>query len=113
MPSLLNQRGDVLDDARAHDGVERGKRLVHQEKLRHQRQHLRERDALSLPAAQVARIALARSRQPNPAEPMVGLHQRALARMAVEFESERHVVACRLPGQQRVVLEQHADLGAA
>src|ERR671924_726000 len=49
----LDQRCDVLNDARAHNSVERGEGLVHQEQLRLSRQHLRERDALSLAAAEM------------------------------------------------------------
>ena len=59
----LDQRGDVLDDAGAHDRVERGERLVHQQELRLHRQHLRERDALALAAAEMARDSGRRSRR--------------------------------------------------
>src|SRR5919201_799682 len=48
-----DQRRDVLNDAHAHNGVERGEGLVHQEQLRLSHEHLRERDALSLAAAEM------------------------------------------------------------
>jgi len=44
-------------------------------------------------------------------EPMIGLIERARPPKTVEGEAERDVVACRLPRQQCVVLEQHADFG--
>ena len=47
--------------------------------LRPQRQHLRQRDALALPAAQMARIAVAEAGEAEPVEPAVGLRQRLAA----------------------------------
>ncbi len=49
----------------------------------------------------------------KPLEPGVGLDQRLAALHAVQGQAEHHVVARRLPRQQRIVLEQQADLGVA
>ena len=108
----FDQLDHVLDDAGAHDGVERGERLVHQQELRFHRQHLRERDALALPAAEVARKAIAETGEAEPPEPLVGLRPAPRRAPRREVETERDVVTRGLPRQQRVVLEQHADLGA-
>ena len=91
----LDQPDHVLDDAGAHDGVERGERLVHQDQLRLQRQHLRERDALALPAAQVAREPVAEAGKPEPVEPRVGL-RRAPSRAPCRERSGR-ARHCRAP----------------
>ena len=112
-PLALDQRDDVLHDAGAHDRIERGERLVHQDELRLHRQHLRERDALALAAAEVTGKAVAEARKIQPVEPGLRLGQRLAALHAVEGQAERDIVARRLPRQQRVVLEQDADLRAA
>ena len=79
--------------------------------LRLERQHLRERHALALAAAQVPRKPVLESGKPEPRQPGVGLLERGLPLHAVEAQAERHVVARRAPRQQRVVLEQDAKLG--
>ena len=58
-----------LHDAGAHDGVQRGEGLVHQNKLRPHRQHLRQRYALALPAAEMPRIPVAEACEAEPVEP--------------------------------------------
>ena len=49
-PLLLDQARDILNNACTHDGIERGERLVHEQKLWREREHLRERDALNRPS---------------------------------------------------------------
>ena len=110
-PLALDECRDFLNDARAHDGVERGERLVHQEQLRRHRQHLRERDALALAAAQMTREAMPEAGKTQPLEPDVSLLLRPGPFDAVEDETERDILARGLPRQQGVVLKQDADLG--
>src|SRR5262249_56148515 len=62
----LDEIDEVLHDALPHDGIERGERLVHQQQAWPAREHLRERDALALAAAEMPRISPA---QPPPAHP--------------------------------------------
>ena len=109
-PLALDQRDHVPDDASAHYRIEGGERLVHQDEARLHRQHLRERDALALTAAQVAWKPVAEPGETKPLEPGLRLGQRLATLHAVEGETERDVVARRLPRQQRIVLEQDADL---
>src|SRR5215208_6289139 len=111
-PLALDQRVDVLDDAGAHDGVERGERLVHQDEPRLHRQHLGERDALALAAAQAARVAIAEPGEPEPLQPPVRLSERLAALDTGKAEAERDIVARRLPRQQGVILKQYAELRA-
>ena len=106
----LDQLGDVADDAGAHDGVQGGERLVHQDELRPHRQDLRERHALALAAAEMAREAILEAGEPEPVKPLVGLRARSCALDAAEGQPEGDVLACRLPRQQGVVLEEDANL---
>ena len=59
----------------AHDlprlRVERAERLVHQQDLRIADQHLREADALALPAGEHVRIAVAERAEPDAREPIL------------------------------------------
>src|SRR5262249_24762783 len=100
----LDQLGDVADDAGTHDGVEGGERLVHQNELGPHRQDLRDRHALALAAAEMAREAVLEAGEPEPGEPLVGLRARLRALEAVEGQPEGDVLARRPPRQQRVVL---------
>src|SRR5204863_1952733 len=102
-PLALDECRDFLNDARAHDGVEAGERLVHQEELRGHRQHLRERDALPLAAAQMTREAMLEAGKTQPLEPDVGLLVRRAGFGAVEGEAEREIFARGLPRQQTVI----------
>ena len=111
-PLALDQRDDVFHHAGADDRIEGGERLVHQDELGLHRQHLGERDALALAAAQVPGKPVAEAGEIQPLEPGVRLGERLAALHAIEGEAERDIVARRLPRQQGVVLEQDADLRA-
>jgi hypothetical protein len=65
-----------------------------------------------LPAAQVPRVTLAEAGEAEPVEPSFRLRQRLAALDPAEPQTERDIVARRLPRQQRVVLEQDAELVA-
>ena len=108
----LDQRDQIFHHAGAHDRIKRGEWLVHQHELWPHRQHLRKRDALALSAAQAARKAVAKPREIEPREPCVGLGQRFTSHHAVECEAERDILARRFPRQQRIILEQDAELRA-
>jgi len=56
--------------------------------------------------------AVAETGETQPIKPKIGFLQGPFSVLAAERQPERDVVARRLPGQQRVVLKQHADLGA-
>src|SRR3954463_8524703 len=88
-----------------------GERFVHQEQLRLTHEHLRDGDPLSLAAAQVPRKAAAETLQPDALEPAIGSFERQGPRRAAEGEAKRHVLARALPRKQRIVLEEHADVG--
>src|SRR5262245_252185 len=49
--------------------------------------------------------------QPDAVQPLVGLRKGVLAWNRAKTKTERDVVARGPPWQQRVVLEQHADIG--
>jgi hypothetical protein len=108
----LDELRDFLGNASAHDRVERGKRLIHEQQFRLQRHRLRDRDALALAAAQVARITISESGQAEAIEPFVRGLQGAAAIHAAKAEAERDIVACGTPRQQRVILEQDAKVGS-
>jgi hypothetical protein len=71
---------------------------------------LRERDALALPAAQVARKAIPKSGKIESRQPGLGLCACGPAVDAIQNKAERDIVARRLPRQQRIVLKQDPDL---
>src|SRR5262249_12490642 len=75
-------------------------------------QHLRQRHALALAAAQMAGKPIAEAGEMEPIEPCLSFGERLPALHAVENETEGDVFARRLPRQQRIVLEQDADLRA-
>src|SRR5262249_2276881 len=66
--------------------------------------------ALALAAAEMAWVAMLEACEPDAVEPIVGLHQRALARNVAKAQPECDVVAGGAPRQQGVVLKQDADL---
>src|SRR5581483_4414997 len=109
----LDELHHVLHDAGAHDRIERGEGLVHEQELRFQCQDLRDRDAFSLPAADMTRIAVLETLQAHFRKRRVGLAQRLFALHAVESKAKRDVLARGFPGKERVVLKQDADFGAA
>ena len=111
-PLALDQRDDVLHHACAHDRIEGGEWLVHQDQPWLHGQHLCKRDTLALAAAEVTGKAIAEARKAQPLKPGLRLGERVPALHSVQCEAERHVVARRLPGQQGIVLEQQAELRA-
>jgi hypothetical protein len=111
-PLALDQRHHVAHHTGAHNGVERSERLVHQDERRLQCQDLRQRHALALAAAQATGKSIAEAAEIEPLEPCLRLGQGRAALGAVEKEAERDVVARGLPRQQRIILEQDADLRA-
>jgi hypothetical protein len=60
----------------------------------------------------VPRVTLAEAGEAEPVEPGFRLRLRLAALDPVEPQAERDIVARRLPRQQRVVLEQDAELAA-
>src|SRR5438067_9308 len=102
----LDQRYNILHHAGAHDRVERGERLVHQDEPRLFREHLREGDALALPAAQVTREAIGETGKPEPVEPLVSRGEGVAALHAAEGQTECDILARCLPRQQGIILFQ-------
>ena len=98
----------------AHDlpglRVERAERLVHQQDFRIADQHLREADALALAAREHVRIAVAERAQAHARQPGLRPRTRIARRHAGRFQSDGDVLQRRLPGKQRVGLEQVAGL---
>ena len=67
-------------------------------------------NALALAAAQLTGKSVAEARKIQPVEPCLRLDERLAALHAIEGQAKRDIVARCLPRQQRVVLEQDADL---
>ena len=61
------------------------------------RQDLGEGDALALPAAQAARVAVTEAGEPEPLQPGFGLGESPAALDAREDEAQRDIVARRFP----------------
>ena len=110
MRLALDPGQKVLGDMMAHDRVERGEGLVHQQEPRLQRQHLRQRHPFALAARELPRISALEAGEPHPREPPIGLGQRLGRRAPVQLQSERDVLPRRAPRQQRVVLEKKPGL---
>src|SRR6516225_1451477 len=70
-------------DAGANDGVERSERLIHEDQFRPQREHLGERHAFTLSAAQVARKTVGKAGEIEPRQPGLRLAARRFAVDAV------------------------------
>ena len=85
--------------------VERAKRLVHQQEIRLHDPGLCHGGALSHPAAQLVRIAIAESFQTDAVDPRHRLGARLGRAPASNVEAQANVVDDRLPRQQRVLLE--------
>ena len=111
-PLALDQRDHIFDHASAHDRIEGGERLVHQDQPGSHGQHLGERDPLALAATQVAGIPVAEADQIQPLEPDLRLGERFAALHAMEGQAEGHIVARCLPREQGIILEQNAHLRA-
>src|SRR5207247_7639638 len=71
----VDQGRDVLNDARAHDGVERGEGLVHEEELGLSREHLSEGHALALASAEMPGEAMAEAAEAETVQPEIGLRE--------------------------------------
>ena len=109
-PLALDPLQELLGDAGPDDRIERGERLVHEQQPGPQRQHLRDGHPLALPAGELARIAVAAAGQPQHLQPVLGPLVGRGRRDLPDPQSQRHVPARRAPRQQRVVLEQEADV---
>src|SRR5437588_2547945 len=109
-PFVLDQRDHVLDHAGAHNRIQRGERLVHEDQFRLHRQHLRQRRTLALSAAQVPGKTIAETGKVQPLKPSLRFGKRRSALDAIEREAECDVVAHRFPRQKRIVLKQNPDL---
>jgi len=113
------RRLDHLGDAPRVGGVEAGRRLVVEDQVGVERERARERDALQLPAAQVAQPAGAADAEPVEevarrrdlaleARSPVARH-RAVARAAAVAQREEDVLPRRELVEERVVLEEDPD----
>ena len=98
----------------AHDlaglRVERPERLVHQQDLRIADQHLREADALALPAREHVRIAIGEGAEADARQPFLRAFVGFCASYARRLEADRDIVDRSLPRKQRVGLKQVAGL---
>jgi hypothetical protein len=105
---------ELVLERRACERIERAERLVEEQEARLGREAARDGDALAHAARELARALLRRDREadePHPvcrpdAPPLGG----AVDRHRVHGQPD--VVLDREPGEQRVVLEDHAALGA-
>ena len=91
----------------ARDRVQRAERLVQQQHVRIERQRARNRHALLHATRQLPRTSALETRQTNQFQQVL----RALARhcTAGQMKSQRHVVECRQPWQQHVILKRDAE----
>jgi len=71
--------------------VERGKRLVHEQQLRIEDKHLRERDTLAHPAGELVRKAILEAGEAYARKPLHGARYRVGPGDAVILEPGRHV----------------------
>ncbi len=85
-------------------------RLVHQQQLGAQGQHLGNRHPFPLAARELSRIAVAKALEPESCQPVVGLGVSVAGRDVSNSETQGHVLADRPPGQERVVLEEESDV---
>src|SRR6267378_2202204 len=95
--------------ARLH--VERAERLVHQQHARPVDQRGGERDALAHAARELVRVVALEAGQPDAPQPLEGPRARLAGGSAPDRQRQRDVLQRRLPRQQRVALEEIADVG--
>ena len=110
---LALQRAEQVDHLRAHRHVERGDRLVANEKLRLQRQRARNDDALTLPTGEFVREAVERvGVEPDARGEPHGLGAAVGARPAGDGERQRDGGTDALARIERgeCVLEHHLQL---
>ena len=98
--------------------VERAERLVEQQHLGLDRERARERDALALAAGELVRIAVGEPVELHEREQLVDLGAdlrlvRAASRFGPHAQAEGDVLEDRHVAEQRVVLEDEADLALA
>src|SRR5262245_11712432 len=105
---LLLQTADLAAQADALERVERGKRLIEQQKSRGCGERARERDALLLAAGQLARVFRLAARQADQLEQLEDPAGDLAARHAPVDQAVADVGGDREVGEQRVRLEHDA-----
>jgi hypothetical protein len=103
-------RQDHVAHGQAQLGVQVGQRLVHQQHARLDDHRTRQRHALALAAAELRRKALRQRLQADLFERLFGALLHFIGRPLACAQAVGHVVEHRLVGEQRVVLEHHADV---
>jgi hypothetical protein len=98
---------EIPSDFVAGRGVERGERLVEQEKGGFGGERTGERDPLRLASGELRGRRPFPSRQADPLQPTIGMAPGIPAAAAVGPKPERHVVARVQVREQKVVLEHH------
>ncbi len=88
--------------------VERRKRLVHEQELRIEDQHLRERHALAHSAGELMGVALAKSAEAHALQPGVASLESLFARHAAKFQAGDDILYRISPRHQRLGLEHVA-----
>ena len=111
-PGALPQLQQLLLQALARHGVQRAERLVHQDHLGVVGQHARDRHALLHPARQLMRIGIGELRQADHLHEAVRGGKHLSAGQPARLGPERDIAPHRQPGEERVVLEHHAAIGA-
>ena len=99
----------IVVELEPRDLVERGERLIHQEKLRLGDERARDRDAHAHAAGQFARKSMAEILQPDPVERRDDARTRFFGRRAFERQRQQDIVEHRRPGHQRGFLEDKAE----
>ena len=108
LPHLQEQLLHLLAGKR----VEGAERLVHQQQARVGRQRAGQPHALLLSARKLPDMSLAKAGQVDQREHFTGFLFTPGARHAGQFQAKTDVAQHVLPGQQGVVLEHHAAVGA-
>src|SRR5688572_11620573 len=88
----LDPAQKILRHPMADNGVKRGEGLVHEEQLRLQREHLRQRYALALAAGELAWIAVAEPADAESLQPLLCLGERSCLADAAKPHAKRHVL---------------------
>src|SRR5262249_37302688 len=92
--------------------IERGERLVQQQKLRIGRERAGDVDALAHAAAKLMRIMLGEAGKTDELDERSGAAAGVvLGRAALELEPIADVALDRVPGEERVLLEHHGAIG--
>src|SRR5437773_6004326 len=88
--------------------VERRKRLVHEQNLRIQYEHLRERDALAHSTGELVGVALAESGEANAVQPGVTPFKSLFPRHAAKFQTGNDIFYGVAPRHERLGMEHLA-----